>query len=221
MRPSESSKIRSASSLSAIRSALASSSSEWTPSSTSSPGPIRAISSPSTETEAEETRWTTARTCGCLAGDRDLRGALRGCAGAVFGHHGCARLQLALGLDELLRLLRELQLQRRLGAVRHLEGLRGQFGLSVFECERAAATLGRVRRAAHGNPHDPLAHLGLLREHLHHGPLDRLASVQDVGPVGDHAVAAVPTQDLVNSAVERLDRVVAVAAVERVGPGAA
>src|SRR3954468_13692552 len=61
MRPSSSSNTRSARSLSAIRSAVASSSDSWTPSSTSRPRPMRPATSPSTATDAEATRWTTAR----------------------------------------------------------------------------------------------------------------------------------------------------------------
>ena len=60
MRPSASSKIRSALTLSASLSASASVSSGATPSRTSSPGPIAATSRPSTETDARLTRWTSA-----------------------------------------------------------------------------------------------------------------------------------------------------------------
>src|SRR5215204_3290216 len=60
--PSRSSKILSASSLEAIRSAEASPSPRRTPSSTSNPRPIRATSSPPTVTDASLTRCTSART---------------------------------------------------------------------------------------------------------------------------------------------------------------
>src|SRR5947209_5184428 len=62
MRPSASSKMRSARTFSASRSAASASSSRAMPSSTSSPGPIALVTRPSTVTAARLTRCTSART---------------------------------------------------------------------------------------------------------------------------------------------------------------
>src|SRR5947209_11519486 len=62
MRPSASSKMRSARTFSASRSAARASSSRAMPSSTSSPGPIAPVTRPSTLTAARLTRCTSART---------------------------------------------------------------------------------------------------------------------------------------------------------------
>ncbi len=59
--PEPSSKTRNASTFAAILSASRSPSPAATPSRTSRPGPIAATRSPSTDTEAELTRWTRAR----------------------------------------------------------------------------------------------------------------------------------------------------------------
>ena len=69
MRPSASSKIRSARTFSASRSACSGRSSWVTPSSTSSPGPISETRSPPTVTEARETRWTSALTVASASAD--------------------------------------------------------------------------------------------------------------------------------------------------------
>src|SRR5436190_996629 len=61
MRPSASSKMRSARTFSASRSAARLSSSRATPSSTSNPGPIAPVTRPSTFTAARLTRCTSAR----------------------------------------------------------------------------------------------------------------------------------------------------------------
>src|SRR4051794_24458659 len=81
MRPSASSKIRSAPTLSASRSQVASSSPCATPSKTSRPGPIDPTVSEPARTAARLTRWTTARTAGSHqrrehegGGDDDRRG---------------------------------------------------------------------------------------------------------------------------------------------------
>src|SRR4051794_15520882 len=75
IRPSASANTRSARTLSASRSAVAGPSSWGTPSSTSSPGPIDAITASSTVTGARVTRWTSARTAQAVA---DPGGSTRG-----------------------------------------------------------------------------------------------------------------------------------------------